>query len=45
MAVVWIQLVYLPRWWSGRVLGDVDRGAAVLAAEGETLGEPQGHAG
>ena len=41
VAVVWIQLVFLPRSASRAVLGDVDRRAAVLATEGEALGEAQ----
>ena len=39
--MVWIQLVFWPRFVVGAVLGDVDRGAAVLAAEGEALGEAE----
>ena len=41
VAVVWIQLVYRPRLPGRRVLGDVGRRAAVLAAERQALQQPQ----
>ena len=41
VAVVWIQLVFWPRFVVRAVLRDVDRRAAVLAAEGQALGETE----
>ena len=43
VAVVWIQRGVQAALVVGRVLGDVDRGAAVLAAEGQALEQPQDH--
>ena len=43
VAVVWIHDVYIPPLPIRRVLRDVDRGPAVLAAQGEALEHSQGH--
>ena len=40
-AVIWIQPVVAPRLSSSRVLRDVDRGAAIFAAQRNTLDDAQ----